>query len=141
MVGIITTLKEGQEHTGRMEPTRPASPRCAPVPVPLWSCRRADNPIEMRSLGRTLRRWKHQIAAWHLAQVTNGPTEPVNNLIKSEKQGAVGLDELSQLPDPVTDGPTGCSSRRSRPAESETPVNGAHLSLRPSDRRFARDSL
>jgi transposase len=36
-------------------------------------------PIEARSLGRTLKRWKHQIAAWHAAQVSNGPTEAVNN--------------------------------------------------------------
>ena len=34
-----------------------------------------DYPIEARSLGRTLIRWKHQIAAWHHAHVSNGPTE------------------------------------------------------------------
>jgi transposase len=50
-----------------------------------------DNPIEVRSLGRTLRRWKHQIAAWHTAQVSNGPTEAVNNLIKRVKRGAFGF--------------------------------------------------
>ena len=26
--------------------------------------------------------WRHQIAAWHQARHTNGPTEAVNNLIK-----------------------------------------------------------
>jgi transposase len=26
--------------------------------------------------------WKHQIAAWHVAHVSNGPTEAMNNLIK-----------------------------------------------------------
>ncbi|HEX2029424.1 MAG TPA: transposase, partial [Nitriliruptorales bacterium] len=31
-------------------------------------------PLEIRQLGRTLRRWREQIAAWHQAQVTNGPT-------------------------------------------------------------------
>jgi len=31
----------------------------------------SDHPVEVRSLGRTLRRWKHQIAAWHRAQVSN----------------------------------------------------------------------
>ncbi len=36
-----------------------------------------DYPIEARSLGRTLIRWKHQIAAWHHAHVSNGPTEAV----------------------------------------------------------------
>jgi len=34
-----------------------------------------DYPVEARSLGRTLLRWKHQIAAWHTAHVSNGPTE------------------------------------------------------------------
>ena len=50
-----------------------------------------DNPIEVRSLGRTLRRWKNQIAAWHGAQVTNGPTEAANNLIKRVKRAAFGF--------------------------------------------------
>ena len=51
----------------------------------------ADHPIEVRSLGRTLRRWKHQIAAWHRAQVSNGPTEAANNLIKRVKRAAFGF--------------------------------------------------
>lgn len=48
-------------------------------------------PIEMRSLGRTLLRWKDQIAAWHRAHVTNGPTEGANNLIKRIKRVAFGF--------------------------------------------------
>lgn len=31
-------------------------------------------PIEVRSLGRTLARWKYEIIAWHVAHFTNGPT-------------------------------------------------------------------
>jgi transposase len=50
-----------------------------------------DYPIEARSLGRTLLRWKRQIAAWHLAHVSNGPTEAVNNLIKRVKRAAFGF--------------------------------------------------
>ena len=50
-----------------------------------------DNPIEVRSLGRTLRRWKHQIAAWHETHVSNGPTEAANNLIKRVKRAAFGF--------------------------------------------------
>ena len=50
-----------------------------------------DYPIEARSLGRTLIRWRHQIAAWHLAHVSNGPTEAVNNLIKRVKRSAFGF--------------------------------------------------
>ncbi len=48
-------------------------------------------PIEVRSLGRTLIRWKHQIAAWHQAHLTNAPTEAANNLIKRIKRVAFGL--------------------------------------------------
>jgi Transposase len=44
-----------------------------------------------RSLGRTLLRWKDQIAAWHRAQVSNGPTEGANNLIKRIKRVAFGF--------------------------------------------------
>jgi transposase len=50
-----------------------------------------DNPPEVRSLGRTLLRWKHQIVAWHRSHVSNGPTESMNNLIKRVKRGAFGF--------------------------------------------------
>ena len=48
-------------------------------------------PVEVRSLGRTLLRWRDQIAAWHLAHVSNGPTEAANNLIKRVKRVAFGF--------------------------------------------------
>ncbi|HEY5121760.1 MAG TPA: ISL3 family transposase [Acidimicrobiales bacterium] len=50
-----------------------------------------DLPEEAHSLGRTLLRWKHQIAAWHEAHVSNGPTEAANNLIKRVKRVAFGF--------------------------------------------------
>jgi transposase len=50
-----------------------------------------DCPIEARSLGRTLIRWRHEIAAWHHSHVSNGPTEAVNNLIKRVKRAAFGF--------------------------------------------------
>src|SRR5487761_445238 len=50
-----------------------------------------DLPEEARSLGRTLLRWKHQIAAWHEAHVSNGPTEATNNLVKRVKRVAFGF--------------------------------------------------
>ena len=50
-----------------------------------------DYPVEARSLGRTLTRWKREIAAWHQAHVSNGPTEAVNNLIKRVKRAAFGF--------------------------------------------------
>ena len=60
-----------------------------------------DYPIEARSLGRTLIRWKHQIAAWHKAQVTNGPTEAVNNSDQAREAGGVRVHSVSELPDQV----------------------------------------
>jgi transposase len=50
-----------------------------------------DCPPEIRQLGRTMRRWRDQIAAWHRAQVTNGPTESMNNLSKRIKRVAFGM--------------------------------------------------
>ena len=46
---------------------------------------------EIRRLGRTITKWQHQIAAWHQAKFTNGPTEAVNNLIKRVKRVAFGI--------------------------------------------------
>ena len=54
-----------------------------------------DMPPEVRSLGRTLKRWRLQIAAWHTAHVSNGPTEAVNNLIKRVKRGAFGFTNFA----------------------------------------------
>jgi transposase len=48
-------------------------------------------PPEVRSLGRTILRWRDQIAAWHQALVSNGPTEAVNNLIKRIKRIGFGF--------------------------------------------------
>ena len=48
-------------------------------------------PPEAQQLGRTLRNWHQQIVAWHHAQVTNGPTESANNLIKRIKRVGFGF--------------------------------------------------
>ena len=50
-----------------------------------------DCPPEVRRLGRTIVRWADQIAAWHRARVSNGPTEAINNLIKRVKRVAFGF--------------------------------------------------
>jgi hypothetical protein len=50
-----------------------------------------DCPPEIQQLGRTLTRWHSQICAWHRAQVSNGPTEGANNLIKRVKRVAFGF--------------------------------------------------
>lgn len=48
-------------------------------------------PPEVRSLGRTLRRWRDQLIAWHAAKVSNGPTEAANNLVKRIKRIGFGF--------------------------------------------------
>ncbi len=48
-------------------------------------------PPEINTLGRTLVRWHAQIVAWHIARVSNGPTEAANNLIKRIKRIAFGF--------------------------------------------------
>jgi transposase len=50
-----------------------------------------DCPPEIQRLGRTITRWREQIAAWHQARVSNGPTEAINNLIKRVKRVAFGF--------------------------------------------------
>ena len=51
-------------------------------------------PPEVRSLGRTIARWRDQIVAWHRARVSNGPTEAINNLVKRVKRVAFGITNL-----------------------------------------------
>lgn len=48
-------------------------------------------PPEVQSLARTLHRWRDHTIAWHTAQVTNGPTEAANNLIKRIKRIGFGF--------------------------------------------------
>ncbi|MGH9021853.1 MAG: transposase [Acidimicrobiia bacterium] len=48
-------------------------------------------PPEVNSLGRTIVRWHEEIANWHKASVSNGPTEAVNNLIKRIKRIGFGF--------------------------------------------------
>lgn len=50
-----------------------------------------DKPVEVRSLARTLQRWKTHIVAWHIEKLTNGPSEAANNLIKRVKRVAFGF--------------------------------------------------
>jgi transposase len=52
-------------------------------------------PPEVRSLGRTIVRWRDHIVAWHQALVSNGPTEAVNNLIKRIKRIGFGFRRIA----------------------------------------------
>ena len=54
-----------------------------------------DCPPEVRQLGRTMQRWRTQIAAWHQAQVSNGPTETMNALAKRIKRVAISASATS----------------------------------------------
>jgi transposase len=54
-------------------------------------CRRRTMPPEIQRLGRTLRAWFDKIANFHLARVSNGPTEALNNLIKRIKRIGFGF--------------------------------------------------
>jgi transposase len=54
-------------------------------------CRRRTMPPEIQKLGRTIRAWFDKIANFHLARVSNGPTEALNNLIKRIKRIGFGF--------------------------------------------------
>jgi transposase len=54
-------------------------------------CRRPTMPPEIQKLGRTIRAWFDKIANFHLARITNGPTESLNNLIKRIKRIGFGF--------------------------------------------------
>jgi transposase len=54
-------------------------------------CRRGTMPPEIQRLGRTLQAWFEKIANFHLARVSNGPTEALNNLIKRIKRIGFGF--------------------------------------------------
>jgi transposase len=48
-------------------------------------------PAEVSKLGRTLKRWSVKICNYHLARLSNAPTEALNNLIKRIKRIGFGF--------------------------------------------------
>jgi transposase len=54
-------------------------------------CVKRAMPPEVQRLGRTIRRWFEKLCNYHLAKVTNGPTESLNNLIKRIKRVGFGF--------------------------------------------------
>jgi transposase len=54
-------------------------------------CLRKTMPFELQRLGRTIRTWFDKICNFHLARVSNGPTESINNLIKRIKRVGFGF--------------------------------------------------
>ena len=54
-------------------------------------CLKEAMPPEIRRLGKTIERWFEKICNYHLAKVSNGPTEALNNLIKRIKRIGFGF--------------------------------------------------
>ena len=57
----------------------------------LRHCLKRAMPLEIQKLGRTIRKWFDKILNYHLARVSNGPTEALNNLIKRIKRIGFGF--------------------------------------------------
>jgi transposase len=83
-------------------------------------------PPEVRQLGRTIRKWRDQIVAWHRAHVSNGPTEAVNNLIKRMKRVGFGFRRFKhyRIRCPALRRPTrlGPTLHHHTPVKSEEPA-------------------
>jgi transposase len=54
-------------------------------------CLKKAMPPEIQKLGRTIRTWFDKICNYHLARVSNGPTEALNNLVKRIKRIGFGF--------------------------------------------------
>jgi transposase len=54
-------------------------------------CTKKAMPPEIRRLGRTIETWFDKIVNFHLARVSNGPTEALNNLVKRIKRIGFGF--------------------------------------------------
>ena len=97
-----------------------------------------------RSAGRS-KRWKQQIAAWHRAQVSNGPTEAVEQPDQAGEARRLRLHELPQLPDPVTalrrQAQLGAARDDHTPLKSEAPAIRRTSSRRMDRNRVAYPTL
>jgi transposase len=54
-------------------------------------CLKRAMPPEVQRLGRTIRKWFDKLCNYHIARVSNGPTEALNNLIKRIKRIGFGF--------------------------------------------------
>jgi transposase len=57
----------------------------------VFHCTNRSMPPEIQKFGRTLKRWFDKICNDHLARVSNGPTEALNNMIKRIKRIGFGF--------------------------------------------------
>jgi transposase len=63
-------------------------------------CLKKAMPPEIQTLGRTIRTWFDKLCNYHLAKVSNGPTEALNNLIKRFKRIGFGFQNFDHYADP-----------------------------------------
>ena len=89
--GEVTTAWHAKEAVRELYAHRDADLALEWVDQLSADMRDTSSPPEIRQLGRTMRRWRTQIAAWHAAQVSNGPTETMNGLAKRIKRVAFGM--------------------------------------------------
>ena len=61
-------------------------------------CVKKAMPPEVQKLGRTIKNWFDKIANYHLARVSNRPTEALNNLIKRIKRIGFGFRNFENYP-------------------------------------------
>jgi transposase len=54
-------------------------------------CLKRAMPPEIQKLGRTIRTWFDKLCNYHVAKVSNGPTEALNNLVKRIKRIGFGF--------------------------------------------------
>src|ERR1700678_1784986 len=54
-------------------------------------CLKVAMPPEVQKLGRAIQNWFEKICNYHLAKMSNGPTESINNLIKRVKRVGFGF--------------------------------------------------
>ena len=58
-------------------------------------CMQPSMPPEIIKLGRTIGKWFDKICNYHLARISNGPTEALNNLIKRIKRIGYGFTNFN----------------------------------------------
>ena len=97
-------------------------------------------PLEIRRLGRTVIRWRHQIAGWHRAHLTNAATEAANNLIKRVKRAAFGFTRFRHFRVRALlypGSPTGTYCHRHTPLNRGEPLKRVSAALtRPNGRSY-----
>ena len=89
--GEVTTAWHAKEAVRELYAHRDADLALEWVDELSADMRDTSSPPEVRQLGRTMRRWRTQIAAWHAGRVSNGPTETMNGLAKRIKRVAFGM--------------------------------------------------